>query len=1784
MCPNINNEQIRNEFNEIVTALGGNPLTIEEFRNKELRLQRTGTDAAAMDAAYDIWDQNQGNPIDKAPNGSESILFKSLMNHYGDRQKAIRAKANTYSDAFKNWFGDWTSEDITNVSKVVDENGEPLIVWHHTDDPNLVEFSIEFDNYFAKSGGTKKAIFFDENTTGTLNRKYDLPGFLNIRQLTTYKGTKEDLHKKGTTYRQVVNESAEANPVDGGLHMAEFDDNRMENQSVWIIHNPNQSKSIDNNGNFSTVDDNRYHNLTPLTIQQKLQNDGILHKYYNNWFITKSKYETAEQYDSLLERIEKEAILNNYTVDFIKRPLSTQVIFTSTANEDILPRSEENKNVLKVFEFLQERFPGLMFGGTVSKKEAKPGQNAFIKDGKVYFVEGRITDEITIEECLHPFVNALYTENRDLFEQLFKEAEKNYQTLWQELKSTYTSDKVNYSVRQELVAQVLAREFNKEHKENKPSKFRELVNGFLEWLKGLIQNFINPFSRDLNLIEVSKLPKMSIQDIVKLINTSDTQFVGITYSGTFNSISSSKIEEANKQIKTGIRQRLNAISRYQTRNIKVIQETQRLIDQLNRLDAIEGTVEFVNYVSDNIIDAFEFLNKSFDEITSTQIVQLKRDYLGFFIPMIRNIQKVLDTTTELEGIEDYDNFRDTVDRIVNAQSTIINRYDNILEEKTRNFLEEYATTAGSATVEEMMEWLRDPNKDLGWMEMWLGQNSSAGNEVIRIMADILNQQINTTKRNTFNHGVSLVNLLKKAKEANKGIDVMSLLQEKDKNGQTTGYFVRDLNYGQFYQDLQKEYDRIISEMGIEKDAEGNLVFADREQERQFRKRKIKAQLKLGNLKYTKEYYEERAKLPIEAQDALDYINSELDFFMSNLKDGEVIRWDKLTAEKKARLDDLYRQKAELYSEYYADGEAKSGIDLTIARALMNMRKNMRGKLEYKINYEKFNNSAAAMIDRYGADSEIYKKWYYNSTQEIYSDEFYEKLESISAPKSEELQALYEERSTLLNMYRDQDSRAIEQVIPDAIKEKIIELDKLIAEGKTRRVLEEEDLKFEDIAEMRKTEQYYEDQRAAIEEGRHTEWYHKNHYEVNGKLRVASYYTYMVPISKKYIVRKPNKFYSQLDTSSSWVNSEYNPEGEYVQPKRSLYDNRVAYNKVISNPTIKALYDSLIETMQNSNRKIAFAQNQNPYRLPQISGRMMATIARSDDKWKALKYVVADQFRIKDDDTEYVNDYEYRPDGSEIKLIPTRFMKMLDDPKMITSDVVGSVIQYFEMAENYKNMSSVQNDLEMVLYELEQLQVKSGKKVRTGKESRIYQKAATLLDMSLYGKKKEQIKVKGYNISKGLNKIYNYISLSNLSQNVWAMTANYVTGQGNLDIESIAGKYFDISDITFAKKEFLKRFGHLTMNIGNVNDKDKLVMMMQMNQVTRSNQETFDRLDQSSTLRAINQHFWYNGYTAGDFTIKSQLLLAVYHGYKYVDGEYLTKEQFIAKYYAEDRKLGAKKFKQLKETLWDAYDVIDGELKVVKNKEAVNKIQGKVTTKINTLATRIDGNITDVDRAQIHQNAITQFFAMHRNFLISGIQERLKAKQFNYSTGQMEGGMYSDALKFFKGRFSKDKINVIASIISDYNNLDELEKYNVRRVYMDLMNIMVWSMIISTLFVAAADDDPDDYMLQALAYATTRISFEFRTLYNPVEVTNLFNSPSAAVSSLENAFNYIKLAFPGTYFYENNMFSSVKSGAYKGWPKILRNTVKLTPLKNIIEAMDTKGIRSKRNYLEHQMMF
>lgn len=83
----------------------------------------------------------------KAPNGKKSNLTQRQW-------LIVRTKA------FKNWFGDWEN-DKKNSSKVIDENGEPLIVYHGTSS----EFSkFEVDRSGDHGFNFGKLIFFTNDS------------------------------------------------------------------------------------------------------------------------------------------------------------------------------------------------------------------------------------------------------------------------------------------------------------------------------------------------------------------------------------------------------------------------------------------------------------------------------------------------------------------------------------------------------------------------------------------------------------------------------------------------------------------------------------------------------------------------------------------------------------------------------------------------------------------------------------------------------------------------------------------------------------------------------------------------------------------------------------------------------------------------------------------------------------------------------------------------------------------------------------------------------------------------------------------------------------------------------------------------------------------------------------------------------------------------------------------------------------------------------------------------------------------------------------------------------------------------------------------------------------------------------------------------------------------------------------------------------------------------------------------------------------------------------------
>ena len=85
-----------------------------------------------------IYTEEEINILNNAPRNSEGKLLapNGKVSNLTEKQYAqVRTKA------FKNWFGDWKNNP-NEASKVVDENGEPLVVYHGTN-ANITSFSLE---------------------------------------------------------------------------------------------------------------------------------------------------------------------------------------------------------------------------------------------------------------------------------------------------------------------------------------------------------------------------------------------------------------------------------------------------------------------------------------------------------------------------------------------------------------------------------------------------------------------------------------------------------------------------------------------------------------------------------------------------------------------------------------------------------------------------------------------------------------------------------------------------------------------------------------------------------------------------------------------------------------------------------------------------------------------------------------------------------------------------------------------------------------------------------------------------------------------------------------------------------------------------------------------------------------------------------------------------------------------------------------------------------------------------------------------------------------------------------------------------------------------------------------------------------------------------------------------------------------------------------------------------------------------------------------------------------
>jgi hypothetical protein len=181
-----------------------------------------------------------------APNGQPSVLYARLEQQLG-KDEALKAYLKVHTPEFKEWFGDWKNSPETS-SKVVDENGEPMVVYHYT--PNSF-------NSFNKDESIDGGIYFTDTLDGMwkdfagMDKEANtMPVFLNIKSPDIRKST-EDHFDDGRF--------DDNSGLDGRIILDKTD-------SEYVVYDPNQIKSISNKGEFSKENDNIFH--------QKLSTSG----------------------------------------------------------------------------------------------------------------------------------------------------------------------------------------------------------------------------------------------------------------------------------------------------------------------------------------------------------------------------------------------------------------------------------------------------------------------------------------------------------------------------------------------------------------------------------------------------------------------------------------------------------------------------------------------------------------------------------------------------------------------------------------------------------------------------------------------------------------------------------------------------------------------------------------------------------------------------------------------------------------------------------------------------------------------------------------------------------------------------------------------------------------------------------------------------------------------------------------------------------------------------------------------------------------------------------------------------------------------------------------------------------------------------------------------------------------------------------------------------------------------------------------------------------------------
>lgn len=1008
-CPNYKIKEVFDGFNQIVVALGGQPLTEEEFRSGELRNKRTGQNYSAMETAYKVYHRNGGNFLDQTPDGKKSILFQTLKDYFdGDVEAAIIAKSNVYSDEFINWFGDWFTplqvqdEDINfgDVSKVVDQNGEPLVVWHSTNK----EFDT-FDKNAPKNPNTMithkqkyEAFFFSDSLdySKQFGSERSLPIYLNIKTPFSKEYSPEEYDESSPNFKRtpfsigsmsvsILKQLflAENTSVDGVIGRdAGFENEEWHNE--FAVYEPNQIKHIENLGTWNPNDPNMYHiSAKPNTQENKqqsvilesffgsllgtLQNGGsvstqqlIQHLLDNGMFaefntaladilrhhdvqiifskLEKGKPMAATEYESgkIIIEIDPQQIIY-YSQEQAAEYLLHEVIHGVSIQALNNPTTVEEKAFQTATNKVYDTFDKLMPESLWSRDSLESG--AYILADKYEFAAVFATDD-----------NA----KRLLYEIAIQEDKKNNNKVFLRIKQFINA----------LSRLLVNRNVFKGIKEDQLKLYEKQINKYLVNRKAIKsdENVVEYFKKVLEAQQPYYMNNQVIANLQKSLRLKSNNilrhFVSAMPGSTVDATQHSHLWSTRIKITEALQTRLAAI------NVSTIdaetkerakQSAQTQVEQFKNpnVSNVVALSLFIQQALPQLLDDLEYI-RNIDESSHSLYMYNMHDnfgaYYAIFDILDRDLKnkyhqdeleeefKTLSKIDKLSATKDVEDMMIIVKKASGAAHDGMNYMYNILMNNLRRDLAQLGEEINFSNTKTLLDSLEVIGFDTNSFINSFGSKDGAKDPIIRAIVYLVNKAIRKSQEETLEVATNLLELNSKLAPGESALD----LYELDDEGKTTQYLVRELNFGKFYKDYKKFIEDLNEKLGL--DRSNRRSPDDPELRKKWNLEKNNWLSEHAERRFVKEYYEAYAELSDMTLQRLQAIRDAISQLKQKAYDekDKFYHYERLTPEEWRRLQGLYISKRVLGSDYTINGDLKiEGTDeYTVAKEIQKLNEKL----------------------------------------------------------------------------------------------------------------------------------------------------------------------------------------------------------------------------------------------------------------------------------------------------------------------------------------------------------------------------------------------------------------------------------------------------------------------------------------------------------------------------------------------------------------------------------------------------------------------------------------------------------------------------------------------------------------------------------------------------------------------------------------------------------------------------------------------------------------------------